>query len=76
MGAASNVEYRHVDVAEVRDTVSVLDLVNKRLHESDHGDTVRTGRLKNRGVRGVNDRNRHNRTAGCNNVCILWAALG
>ena len=72
----NNVEHRQVDVAEVRDTGSVLDLVNKRLHESDYGDAVRDARLKNRGVRGVNDRNRHNRTAGRNDVCILWAALG
>jgi hypothetical protein len=40
VAAACDIEYLHVDVAEVRDTLSVLDLVNKRLHESDYGDTV------------------------------------
>jgi hypothetical protein len=43
--------------------------------KSDHGDTVRTVQLEIC-RRVVNDRNSHNRTAGRDNVCILWAALG
>src|SRR2546428_13611306 len=67
-------EYRDVDAPGIWGC-SVLDPVDKSLHESNYRDGTAGARKATGTGAGVDDRNGHNGIAGRDEVPILWTAL-